>query len=149
MKSELLIATPKENEAICRKDPVRPDIPRSWRIESLNNTREVFIWGKRIGFNLWFDACICVAHLEGIPTTEKELMTMNPGDHSIFYTVWSAKKGAGRQIIVSTLEHLKTKFLPTQRYITMSPKTEMAMKFHLKNGAILLQENEETNNFEY
>jgi hypothetical protein len=25
----------------------------------------------------------------------------------------------------------------------------MAMKFHLRNGAILLQENPETNNFEY
>ena len=74
---------------------------------------------------------------------------MKPGDHSIFYTVWSTKKGAGRQIIISALEHLKTKFSPTQRYITMSPKTEMAKKFHLKNGAILFQENEETNNFEY
>ena len=35
------------------------------------------------------------------------------------------------------------------RYVTMSPKTEMAMKFHLSNGAVLLRENEETNNFEY
>ncbi len=149
MKSELLIATPKEVEVVCRKDPVRPDISRSWRIESLNNTREVFILGKRLGLNLHFDACICVAHLEAIPTTEAELLNMKPGDHSIFYTVWSTKKGAGRQIIISALEHLKTKFSPTQRYITMSPKTEMAKKFHLKNGAILLQENEETNNFEY
>ena len=31
----------------------------------------------------------------------------------------------------------------------MSPKTEMAMKFHLSNGAILLRENKETYNFEY
>ena len=35
------------------------------------------------------------------------------------------------------------------RYITMSPKTKMAKDFHLGNGAILLQENRNTNNFEY
>ena len=35
------------------------------------------------------------------------------------------------------------------RYVTLSPKTEMATKFHLDNGAILLSENELTLNFEY
>ena len=148
MNRELLIATPKEVESVCRKDPVRPNIPREWR---LGNNREVFILGKRVGLNLWFDACICVVHLDSIPTTEKELMEMSPGDISVFYTVWSSKKGAGREIILSTLAHFQTSLnLPdNHRYITMSPKTEMAMKFHLSNGAVLLQENEETNNFEY
>jgi len=31
----------------------------------------------------------------------------------------------------------------------MSPKTEMARNFHYKNGARLLQANEETVNYEY
>ena len=35
------------------------------------------------------------------------------------------------------------------RIITMSPKTEMARNFHYKNGARLLQTNEETVNYEY
>jgi hypothetical protein len=35
------------------------------------------------------------------------------------------------------------------RLITLSPLTDMARNFHLNNGAIELQVNEETQNFEY
>ena len=35
------------------------------------------------------------------------------------------------------------------RLITLSPLTEMARNFHLNNGAIELQVNQETQNFEY
>ena len=35
------------------------------------------------------------------------------------------------------------------RLITLSPLTEMATKFHSKNGAKLLKVNENTQNFEY
>jgi len=38
---------------------------------------------------------------------------------------------------------------PIKRVITMSPKTERARNFHYKNGASLLQANEETVNYEY
>jgi hypothetical protein len=33
--------------------------------------------------------------------------------------------------------------------VTLSPKTDMARKFHLKNGAKIFRENEETVNYEY
>ena len=33
--------------------------------------------------------------------------------------------------------------------ITLSPLTDMAFKFHSRNGAKLLQKNETTQNFEY
>ena len=35
------------------------------------------------------------------------------------------------------------------RLVTLSPLTEMAENFHLKNGAIKLRVNEATQNFEY
>ena len=35
------------------------------------------------------------------------------------------------------------------RLITLSPLTEMARKFHLSNGAVQIQVNETTQNFEY
>ena len=35
------------------------------------------------------------------------------------------------------------------RLITLSPLTEMAPNFHLKNGAVEFQVNKETQNFEY
>ena len=123
---------------LCEDDPVRKNIPYDWRVDGPN--REMF--------HLEQKAVICVAHLEAIPTTEEELMSFGWGTFSIFYTVWSKEKGLGRQIIIETWNLLKGKHF-NNRYVTMSPKTEMAMKFHLKNGAILLQENPETNNFEY
>tara|TARA_Y100000992_G_C21163895_1_gene442520 strand:+ start:228 stop:641 length:414 start_codon:yes stop_codon:yes gene_type:complete len=123
---------------LCEDDPVRKNIPYDWRVDGPN--REMF--------HLEQKAVICVAHLEAIPTTEEELMSFGWGTFSIFYTVWSKEKGLGRQIIVDTWNLLKGQHF-NNRYVTMSPKTDMAMKFHLKNGAILLQENPETNNFEY
>ena len=123
---------------LCEDDPVRKNIPYEWRVDGPN--REIF--------HLEEKAVICVAHLEGIPTTEVELMEYGWGTFSIFYTVWSKEKGLGRQIIIDTWNLLKSQHF-NNRYVTMSPKTEMAMKFHLRNGAILLQENPTTNNFEY
>ena len=123
---------------MCEDDPVRRDIPFDWRVQDVK--REVFHLEER--------AVLCVAHLNDIPTTEKELMEFEWGTFSIFYTVWSKEKGLGRKIVLDTWELLKSQH-PNNRYVTMSPKTEMAMKFHLSNGAILLQENETTNNFEY
>ena len=75
-------------------------------------------------------------------------MSFGWGNFSIFYTVWSKEKGLGRKIILEVWDLFKKQHTEN-RYVTMSPKTEMAMKFHLSNGAILLQENSETNNFEY
>jgi hypothetical protein len=70
------------------------------------------------------------------------------------YTVWSYSKGAGRQIIECLLrfvqqEHQEISRSYWPRIVTLSPKTEMAEKFHLKNGAKHIGENENTNNFEY
>ena len=123
---------------LCEDDPVRKNIPYEWRVADCH--REIF--------HLEEKAVICIAHLNEIPTTEEELMSFGWGTNSIFYTVWSKEKGLGRKIIVDTWELLKMQHTGN-RYVTMSPKTEMAMKFHLSNGAILLQENPETNNFEY
>ena len=36
-----------------------------------------------------------------------------------------------------------------KRFVTLSPCTEMARKFHLQNGAIELRQNEWTVNYEY
>ena len=123
---------------LCKDDPVRKNIPFDWRVADCR--REMFHLEER--------AVICVAHLSGIPTTEKKLLSLEWGCYSIFYTVWSSERGLGRKIIEETKNLLQGQHF-NNRYITMSPKTEMATKFHLKNGAILLQENPTTNNFEY
>ena len=163
----LNLATSKNIESICSDDPVRPNIPYIWRIESPNkftyyldtkfmpfDEEGTRIWNKKKTFSSIIhseiDAVCCVALLDDIPTTEKELMNYKEGKNAIFYTVWSKKtkrKGKGREVLNSTMDAISK--LPVTRYVTLSPKTEMAIQFHKNNGAVLLSENESTLNFEY
>ena len=53
------------------------------------------------------------------------------------------------QVILSVLDFVKAADDGIQRVVTLSPITEMARKFHLRNGAMLLGSNETTINFEY
>ena len=95
-------------------------------------------------------AVICVAYTNQIPINEDELSDFNDfnGSNAIFYTVWSYKKGAGREIIQKVSELLHKKQWIT-RYVTLSPLTEMAEKFHLRNGAKLINKGDTCQNFEY
>ena len=138
---------------LCKNDPVRPDLPIGWTVEPC--WKEVFYLPSTYysvsedRYRDSIDAVLCVAHLNEIPIDEDELLSFGHGNISVFYSVWSNKRGCGRQIVFDVWDLLKGQHSNTQRYVTMSPKTEMAMKFHLDNGAILLQENPLTYNFEY
>ena len=70
------------------------------------------------------------------------------GQIAIAYTVWSKKKGGGKLIVKEVFKKIK-KSNHLNRLVTLSPLTDMAFKFHSKNGAKLLQVNETTQNFEY
>ena len=72
----------------------------------------------------------------------------NVGRIAIAYTVWSKKKGGGKLIVKEAFKKIK-KSNHLKRLITMSPLTEMARNFHLRNGAQELSVNEKTQNFEY
>ena len=58
------------------------------------------------------------------------------------------KKGGGKLIVKEVFKKIK-KSNHLNRLVTLSPLTEMATKFHTRNGAQLLQINETTQNFEY
>ena len=58
------------------------------------------------------------------------------------------KKGGGKLIVKEVYKMIK-KSNHLNRLVTLSPLTEMARKFHLRNGAVELQVNDETQNFEY
>ena len=70
------------------------------------------------------------------------------GKIAIAYTIWSKKKGGGKLIVKEVFKKIKQSN-HLNRLITLSPLTEMARNFHLRNGAIELQVNEKTQNFEY
>jgi hypothetical protein len=50
---------------------------------------------------------------------------------------------------MQTVEQIKEKFPTITRFVTLSPKTEMARRFHHKNGAVTFRENQESVNYEY
>ena len=129
-------------------DPVRPELDLDFRLSPGRTVYALTEDGK-------YKAAICIAYCNDVPTTVKELdklsqATIN-GTHSsiaVAYTVWSKKPRAGRKIITDLMEIIK-KDDTVHRLVTLSPKTAMAKRFHLNNGAFVLQLNTETDNYEY
>ncbi len=127
--------------ALAKDDPVRPHLAADWRMRS---GREVYA----LKDNDEITAVICVAYMDEVPTCEQDMKW--PGiDVAVFYTVWSYKKGAGRQIVLETANHIKKVHSNIKRFVTLSPLTEMAERFHLRNGATLLAKHKYAQNFEY
>ena len=62
----------------------------------------------------------------------------NVGKIAIAYTVWSNKKGGGKLIVKEVFKMIK-KSNHLNRLVTLSPLTEMARNFHLRNGAEEIQ----------
>tara|TARA_B100001057_G_C22641507_1_gene868429 strand:- start:230 stop:682 length:453 start_codon:yes stop_codon:yes gene_type:complete len=128
-----------------RDDPVRPLIPLPVRIT--NNKSAYVLFNDN---DCCIDAVVCVAYTDRVLTKEIEVYEdcTNPSI-AMFYTVWSYKPGAGRKVILAVRDMIIQEKPEIQRFITLSPQTDMARRFHLRNGAIELQINENTVNFEY
>ena len=148
---ELTVITYDNNKKLNFKvsdDPVRPELDLEFRLSPGRTVYALTEDGE-------YKAAICLAYCNDVPTTVKELdklsqATIN-GTHSsiaVAYTVWSKKPRAGRKIIMDLIEIIK-KDDTIRRVVTLSPKTAMAKKFHLNNGAFVLQLNTETDNYEY
>lgn len=124
-------------------DPVRGHIPVTAR---LGSGREVFasVQDNQV------TAITCVSYQNSIPHTESELFESadQPGV-VVFYTIWSYAAGAGRQLIFDAVRHIQQHQPTVQRFVTLSPQTEMARRFHLKNGAVVFRENTDSVNYEY
>ena len=135
-------------------DPVRPELSNEFRTSFGRKIYGVKYQGE-------IHAVMCFAFTNNIPKTVDELDLLskdaflqsahrdqNVGKIAIAYTVWSKKKGGGKLIVNEVYKMIK-KSNHLNRLVTLSPLTEMARKFHLRNGAVELQVNDETQNFEY
>jgi len=128
---------------LIKDDPVRPEIPA---IDRIGNNRCVFVL-ENLGEP---SAVVCVSYQDFIPTLVSQLIpSQQEPETAIFYTIWSYKPGAGRDLILAARNYIMEHVPSVKRFVTLSPKTEMARRFHLKNGAAVLQENTETVNYEY
>ena len=137
-----------------KEDPVRPELDIEFRTSYGRKIYGVKYKGE-------IHAVMCFAFTNKIPKTVKELDLLSRdaflqsahrdqkvGRIAIAYTVWSKKKGGGKLIVKEVFKMIK-KSNHLNRLVTLSPLTEMARKFHLRNGAIEIQVNETTQNFEY
>lgn len=126
------------------EDPVRPNIPH---VDRIGDNKDIFVMRSEDDS---VSAITCVSYQNSIPSSEQELFKLSgEPDTAVFYTIWSYKPGAGRQLIFDSVRYIKENKPNIRRFITLSPKTEMAKRFHLKNGAIVFRENSETVNYEY
>ena len=136
------------------EDPVRPELNNEFRT---SYGREIY--GVKYKGEIY--AVMCFAFTNQIPKSVKELDKLSKdaflqsalrdqkvGKIAVAYTVWSKKKGGGKLIVKQVFKMIK-KSNHLNRLITLSPLTEMATKFHFRNGAKLLHINETTQNFEY
>lgn len=129
------------------EDPVRPELTLGWRI---TNGRKIY--GLQYEENI--EAIICVAFTPDVPTSVRELDMMSELAYlkkdnkvAVAYTVWSRKRGAGKEIVKKVLELAKKKGI--EKVVTLSPLTPMATHFHISNGAKQISINYDTQNFEY
>ena len=142
------------HEVDCTKDPVRPELDIKFRTSYGRK-----IYGLKHGEDIM--AVMCFAFTNQVPKTVEEMDALSrdaamqavhragvQGSIAIAYTVWSLKKGGGKMIVKEVYNMIKQSN-HLNRLVTLSPLTKMAEKFHLRNGARLIQKNESTQNFEY
>ncbi len=130
---------------LIKDDPVRPELTADFRV---NENSKIFV--------LTDDetreplAVTCVKFLDQIPQNVDELADLAVNTNTaVFYTIWSYAQGAGRRLIQEAQAEIKREKPEVMAYVTLSPKTEMARKFHLKNGAEVYRENPDTVNYLY
>jgi len=130
-------------EKLIKDDPVRPEIPVTKRVNE--NSR---IYMLKDGDQT--HAVTCVKFLDVIPAAVDDLAELvGSATTAVFYTIWSYTAGAGRELIVEAQKSIRQEFPSIDTYVTLSPKTEMARRFHLKNGAGVYRENSDTINYIY
>ena len=137
------------------EDPVRPELSLEFR---QSHGRKIYGIKDEEGD---IAAVMCFAFTHDIPKSVEEMDAMSKdaamqavhragvqGSIAIAYTVWAKKKGGGKHMVNEVYKMIKESN-HLNRLVTLSPLTDMARKFHLKNGAKEVQVNLTTQNFEY
>jgi hypothetical protein len=128
---------------IIKDDPVRPHIPLEQRI---NDAAEILI--LKAGEEIL--AATCMQWLKDIPKDEQDLIDIDKDKNvAVFYTIWSYSPGAGASLIRQAADWILKEYVDVKDIVTLSPQTEMAKRFHHKNGATTFRQNETSVNYHY
>jgi hypothetical protein len=129
---------------LLKDDPVRPEIPAEQRV---NSNSQIFVLTNEQDEPL---AVTCVKFLADIPKSVTDLAdTVINTNTAVFYTIWSYAAGAGRELITQARSQIEQDHPEVKTFVTLSPKTEMAQRFHHRNGAVTFRENADSVNYLY
>lgn len=125
-------------------DPVRPTIPAVSRVGK--NKEILLLLDNHIP-----EAIVCVSYQQSVPVATRELVGSADGTVAVFYTIWSYVPGSGKRMLSEAIDYIKKTRPNITRFVTLSPVSETAEKFHLSNGAKRLRTNpkHESVNYEY
>jgi len=132
--------------ALIKDDPVRPDIPIEFRVSD-----HCCVYVLLDDEYKKPQAVVCVARKSTVPkdVVELALVDIEVPTVAVFYTIWSYSPGAGRRLIQEAQRSIRVEHKNIKTFVTLSPPTEMARIFHLKNGAGVLSVNSDTVNYIY
>ena len=132
--------------ALLADDPVRPEIPAEFRV---SDNSEIFVLRDQLTGAA--QAVVCCAYRTAIPSTVNELAQPpeSVASVAVFYTIWSYQPGAGRRLIVAARNWIQLNRTEITKFVTLSPPTDMARVFHLRNGAEVFRVNSDTVNYLY
>jgi hypothetical protein len=126
-----------------KDDPVRPEIPTNFRVSE----------GRMVAALVEEEqptAMVCVSFHDFVPEDVNDLNTTAVvPTTAVFYTIWSYKAGKGKELLIQAVREIQKTHPSVTRFVTLSPKTDVARRFHLRNGAIIFRENVDSTNYEY
>lgn len=144
----MLYRIPSLSDPLCeliRDDPIRPSIPLEFRVSAHS---DIFVLQDEL---LRVRAVVCVCYRDSVPHSQELLVasTVNAPTVAIFYTIWSYAPGSGRELIFAVRDWLGQHRPEIRDFVTLSPTTELARRFHLRNGAEILSVNTDSINYIY
>lgn len=127
-------------------DPVRPEIPISFRCHSPDNC--VFVL---LGQSAEPLAVLCCSFKSFVPSVGDQLTIFEyaPIRNAIFYSVWSYSRGSGRQIIPLAKSWIESNYSHITGFYTFSPLGDVVRDFHHSLGARTFRVNESSVNYVY
>ena len=151
--------TLEQAQKYIKDDPVRPHLSADYRTTQGRQVWALYEDKYAVAHEPSQEpkAIICTAYTNHIPKNETELHWYSAAsgegavttDTVVFYTVWSYERGAGRTIVNTVAKHIRDTRAEVERWVTLSPLTQMAEQFHLKNGAQFVDRYPTDQTFEY
>lgn len=128
--------------SLVKDDPVRQDI---YPVERIIGNKEIIVLIEENNPV----AVLCISYQDHIPENTQDLISSDNPSIAVFYTIWSYKPRAGKRLLFTAKDYIKENRPSIKRFVTLSPQTDMASRFHTLNGAKILRVNTDSVNYEY